>query len=83
MATRSFFPHTRLTPTQKISTEPTRDRFWIAASVITGEISRASSVMAPSNTNTGIAEKAQPLPMDEVITSMMMKSSTALTARVE
>ena len=39
--------------------------------------------MPPSNTNTGIAEKAQPLPMDEAITSTMMKSSTALTASVE
>ena len=40
-------------------------------------------VMPPSKSRIGMAEKAQPLPMEEVMTAMMMKSSTALTARVE
>ena len=55
----------------------------MARSVITGATSRASRVMSPSKIRTGIAENAQPLPRDEVITAMMMKSSTDLTARVE
>ncbi len=55
----------------------------MAVSVMIGATSRDSSVMAPSNTKTGMAEKAQPLPMEEVMTATMMQSSTDLTARVE
>ena len=48
-----------------------------------GAISLASSVMLPSKANTGIAEKAHPFPMDDVMTATMMKSSTDFTASVE
>ena len=82
-ATLTFLPHTRFTPTQNISSEPTSDRYDIAVSVIIGATSRASSVMPPSNTNTGITENMQPRPIAEVMTAMMMKSITAFTARVE
>ena len=81
-ATRNFFPHTRLTPTQKISTDPIRDRYDTARGVISGASSRASRVTPPSNRKTGIAENPQPFPMEEVITATMMKSSTDFTARV-
>ncbi len=48
-----------------------------------GEISLASRVMLPSNKRTGIAEKAHPFPSEEVITAIMMKSSTDFTTSVE
>ena len=82
-ATRTFFPHTRFSPTQKISTEPISERYADASSVITGDTILASSVMAPSKRKTGIAEKAHPFPRDEVMTVIMMKSSTDFTARVD
>ena len=82
-ATLNFLPHTRFTPMQNISTEPMSDRYATAVAVITGERSRASSVMTPSKAKTGSAEKAAPLPMEDVITAMMMKSSTDFTASVE
>ena len=59
-ATLIFLPHTRLTPTQKIKIEPTKDRFAKAASVITGLITLASTVTLPCKIATGIAENAQP-----------------------
>ena len=46
-ATRTFLPHTRFRPTQKIRIEPISERFASAASVISGRISRASRVIAP------------------------------------
>ena len=50
---------------------------------MTGAITFASSVTPPSNRTTGIAEKAAPFPIEDVITIMMMKSSTDFTASVE
>jgi hypothetical protein len=47
LATLTFLPKTRFTPTQKISTEPTRERFESAAGVITGLISLESTVTEP------------------------------------
>ena len=47
LATWSFLPHTRLTPTQKIRMEPIMERFDSAASVISGLISPARAVMLP------------------------------------
>ena len=82
-ATFTFFPKTRLMPTQKISTFPTSDRFASAPSVMTGRISPASAVMLPCSTATGIAENAAPFPMELLITIMMIRSSTALVARME
>ncbi len=82
-ATRIVFPQTRFTPTQKINTEPISDKYAVARSVITGATSLASKVIAPSTANTGIAENAQPFPSEEVITAIMMKSSTDFTASVE
>ena len=72
-----------MTPTPKIKTEPIRDRYETARPVMTGAITRASRVMAPSSRKTGITEKTQPFPMEEVITATMIKSSTAFTERVE
>ncbi len=83
MATRSFFPHTRLMPTQKIKIEPIIDKFDSAVCVITGLISRASNVMEPWKIPTGIAEKIHPFPMAHVITIIMIKSRTALVASIE
>ena len=48
-ATRNFLSQTRFTPTQKIRIEPMRERSVMAASVMTGAISLANSVTAPSN----------------------------------
>lgn len=78
-----FLPQTKFTPIQKIKTEPIRDKYATAVSVITGDISRANRVRQPSKTNTGIAEKAQPFPIDDVITAMIIKSKTDFTASVE
>ena len=64
LATRSSLPQTRLTPTQKIKIEPISERYETASSVRAGASSWARSVTAPSSTNTGMAEKMQPLPSD-------------------
>ena len=53
-------PQMRFTPTQKIMTEPVKDKLAIAASVITGAITRERSVTLPCKIATGIAEKMQP-----------------------
>ena len=66
-ATLTFFPKSRFNPTQKMSTDPTKERFAIAESVINGPSRDASSVIDPSQRNTGIAEKAQPFPMELVM----------------
>ena len=63
--------------------EPTRDRLFRAAGVISGEISRASRVTPPWSTATGIAEKTQPLPMEAVMTRMITRSRIALVSRME
>ena len=68
---------------QKIRTEPISDRYASAVGVMIGETSLASSVIAPSNTNTGMAENIAPFPREDVITATMMKSNTDFTARVE
>ena len=47
LATFSFLPHTRLTPTQKIRIDPIMERFPSAASVISGRIRPANAVMLP------------------------------------
>ena len=83
LATLTFLPHRRLTPTAKIRTDPTRDRFVIAASVMSGCRSRARAVMQPCTTATGIAENAQPFPIEADITRTMIKSMTALANRIE
>ena len=82
-ATLIFLPQTKFIPIQKIKTEPIKDKYATAVSVITGDIRRASKVMHPSNINTGIAEKVQPFPIDDVITAIMIKSKTDFTASVE
>ena len=43
----------------------------------------AKTVISPSNTNTGIAEKMQPFPKEQVITKTMIKSNTAFAARID
>ena len=68
---------------QKIRTEPISERYASAAGVISGETSFARSVIAPSKTKTGIAEKIAPFPIAEVITATIIKSRTDLTAKVE
>ena len=50
---------------------------------MTGATSLASRVMLPSKSRIGMAEKAAPLPREEVMTAMIIKSRTDLTARVE
>ena len=52
----------------------------MAKSVMSGFKNVAKTVIAPSNTNTGIAEKAHPFPRDQVITMMMIKSNIAFVA---
>ena len=59
LATRTVLPHTRLTPMQKIRTEPTNDRFAKAAAVINGFKRLASSVTAPCRIATGMASSCQ------------------------
>ena len=41
------------------------------------------AVMLPWNIATGIAEKTQPRPIEQLITMMMIRSRTALVARIE
>ena len=53
----------------------------MAASVMSGAASEARSVTPPSSRKMGIAEKALPFPIDDVMTATMMKSSTDFTAR--
>lgn len=48
-----------------------------------GEINLARKVTLPSNKNTGIAANILPFPKDDVITPIMIKSSTAFSASVE
>ena len=83
MATRIFLPHTRFTPTQKIRTEPIMETFHRAASVISGCISRASTVTRPCHRPTGMAENRHPLPIAQVIIKIIIKSKTALAASTE
>ena len=82
-ATLIFLPQTKLIPIQKIKTEPIKEAYATVVSVIIGDIKRASRVIPPSKINTGIAEKAHPFPMDEVIATIMIKSKTDFTASVE
>ena len=70
-------------PTQKIRIEPMRERLLSAASVISGRIRPARAVILPWKSATGMAEKMQPLPMEQVMTIMMIRSRTALVARME
>ncbi len=81
-ATLSCWLRIKFRPTQKIKMEPIRDIYWTASAVIRGEMRFASKVMEPSKKKTGMAEKAQPFPMEEVMTAMIMKSRTDLTARI-
>ena len=82
-ATRTFSPQTKFIPTQKMRMEPTVERYSKAVSVIAGATKCASSVILPSKTKTGRAEKMHPRPIEEVREATMIKSSTDLTARVE
>ena len=81
-ATRIFLPQTRLMPTQNIRIEPMVDKFPRAASVISGLISTARAVMLPWKMPTGIAEKMQPLPREQVMTIIMIRSRIALVVRM-
>ena len=83
LATLIFFPHTRLTPTQKIMTEPVRDKLERACSVINGSSSLARRVIVPWNTATGMAENTHPFPMDAVMIMTMIKSKMAFAAKIE
>ena len=60
--TRNFFPKARLTPTQKISTFPTKEMSEMAPSVRNGSRNPANNVMLPCQSPTGMAEKSAPLP---------------------
>ena len=82
-ATLTFFPHTRLIPTQKIRIEPIRDRFDRAVSVIIGLISLARQVIEPWKSSTGIAENIQPLPNEQVITIIIIRSRIAFVVNME
>ena len=82
-ATLTFLPQTRLMPTQKISTFPTMDRFARAIAVMTGRRSPAKAVILPCKIATGIAEKTAPRPIEQLMTIIMIKSSTDLVARME
>ena len=82
-ATLIVLPQMRFTPTQKIMTEPVKDKLAIAASVITGAITRERSVTLPCKIATGIAEKMQPFPMEAVMTRIMTASSAAFAHRRE
>ncbi len=66
---------TRLTPTQKIRTEPVRDRLESAAGFPrkTGLISLERMVMDPCSSPTGTAENMAPFPMAAVMIRMMKK----------
>ena len=81
-ATRIFLPQIRLIPTQKISTFPTKERYPMAVSVMIGRITVASRVTAPSQRNTGIAEKTQPFPRELVMTITMTRSRMDLVPSV-
>ena len=81
LATRSSLLQTRLTPTQKIKIEPISERYETASSVRAS--SWAGSVTAHSSTNTGMAEKMQPLPIEAVMTRIMTASSAAFAQRRE
>ena len=83
MATLIFLAQTKLMPIQKINTEPIKDKYATAVSVIIGDIKRASKVMQPSKTNTGIAENVQPFPIDDAIMRTMIKSRIAFATSVE
>ena len=72
----------RFRPTQKMRIEPTREMLESACAVMSGWMSRASSVMLPCTMPTGMAAKIQPLPSELVITRMIMKSSTDFAANV-
>lgn len=56
---------------QQIGTGPIGKRWVSASAVITGERSRASSVMPPSRTNTGTEAKTVPLPVVEDMSGKM------------
>ena len=62
MATLNLAPKHRLTPTQKMSIFPRKDRLAITPSLNTGATSPAQRVTAPWSTPTGRAEKMAPLP---------------------
>ena len=61
-------------PTQKISTEPTIDRFHRADAVISGYRSVARRVRLPCRMPTGMAGNIHPLPIAQVIIIMIIKS---------
>lgn len=82
-ATLTVFPQKRLTPTQKISIEPVRDRLCKAASVMNGSMNLANKVTLPCRIATGMAEKIQPFPIAAVMTATMIKSKTAFAAKME
>lgn len=82
-ATFIFLPHTRFTPIEKIMTDPISDRYSTASVVTNGETRLARSVIKNCMTNTGSTEKAEPIPIDEVIIAMIMKSKTDLSTSVE
>lgn len=82
-ATRIFFFHIRLIPTQKIRMEPIIDTFDNASGIIRGRTRRASKVTSPWKIATGIAENRQPFPIAAVITIMMIRSRIALVTRME
>ena len=62
MATLNLVPKHRLTPTQKMSMLPRKDRLSITGWLNTGERSLAHRVTVPWSTPTGRAEKMAPLP---------------------
>ena len=82
-ATRTFLPKTKLTPTQKISIEPIKDRLFRAVAVINGRTKVAIKVSVPSKRKTGMAENIQPLPKDEAITITKMKSRIVFVPKID
>ena len=73
----------RLTPTQKMSAEPTSERLASAVCVMMGCSSVASAVTLPCSTATGRAENRHPRPMDAAMAQTMTASSAPLRASVD
>ena len=83
LAVRKVWGRMRLTPTQKMSIEPTSDRLSRAAVVMMGESAPANSVIVPWNTATGRAEKMQPRQSEAVMVQTMMQSRAPMRASVD
>ena len=82
LASLIILPQPRLTPTQKIRSEPTRDIASSMELVINAEMELANNVIEPYSNNTGIAEKIHPFPILDVITAIIIKSRIVFTQSI-